>query len=172
MRQRDLEILGGLRSGELAAAVVVVDDEIAVERAADAAPALLAAVRRRVAEEAATQVHEVDVRLGAPPSPAPVGLRGPPAQSGVLDREDVLGNALVQLDVVGDPVAVGTAVRVGEWRGVAPPLDPVHTEVRGAGGGSGRLRRRVGAALGIVAAGWPGEDTVGPPLLGSAQRGV
>ena len=81
MGEGDLEVVDRLRPGELEGVVVVVEDEVAVQAARQAVLCVgLAAVGRRVAEEAAADLGEVDVGLAVGAALVPVGARVAPAE--------------------------------------------------------------------------------------------
>ena len=80
MGEGHLQVLERLRPRELEGAVVVVEDEVAVQPPRDPVPfGRLAAVRRRVAEQSAADLGEVDVGLAAAAAAAAVaaGSRQP-----------------------------------------------------------------------------------------------
>ncbi len=129
--ERHLEVIDRLRAGELEGAVVVVDDQVAVEPARDPALLALAAVRRRVAEQGTADLGEVDVGPAVAAATAfAVALRLTPAELPVLDRVHVFGDLADCLDEVGDAVVIG----VSEARGVEALGHPVDAEVIAAGG--------------------------------------
>src|SRR5205085_1926532 len=91
----DLQILERLRPRELEGVVVVVEDEVAVQMARQPfTGAGLSAVGRRVAEEAAADLGEVDVGLADAAAHAPVRAWVPPTELLVLDVMDVFGDFL------------------------------------------------------------------------------
>ena len=115
MGEGDLEVVQRLRPRELEGFVVVVEDEVAVQAAGQAMLGVgLAAVGRRVAEEAAADLREVDVGLAVGAALVPVRARVAPAQPDVLDFVDVFGDLLDLLDEVGNAVAVFDPVAVGQ----------------------------------------------------------
>ena len=124
----------------------------------------LAAVGRRVAEEAAADLGEVDVGLAVGAALVPVRARVAPAQLDVLDFVDVFGDLLDLLDEVGDAVAVFDPVAVGQLGRVPALGDPVDAEMRRAGGRLGRLGNRVGVAIGVRVVGGPGQPAPGMPI--------
>ncbi len=139
-------------AGVLEGVVVVVEDEVAVQPPRQPTGlGLLVAVGRRVAEQLASQVLQVDVGLAVSAPSAAVGERLAPAELAVLDRVDVPGDAQHQLDVVGHAVAVFDPVVVGERRRVEALGDPVDAEAAGAGG-------RAAAPRGRCRSGAPGRD--------------
>ena len=130
-----LEVVARFGARELEGAVVVVEDQVAVQVDRLAAVDGLAAVGGGVAEELATDLGEVDVGLAVAAADGPVGERLLPAELAVLDVVDVFGDRQHPFDVVGDPVAVG----VLEVRRVEALVDPVDAEVGVAGGRVGCL---------------------------------
>ncbi len=157
----------GCRAGELERVVVVVEDEVAVQAARQSVRLRrLAAVGRRVAEEGAADLVEVDVGLAPAAALAAVGLGVAPAELAVLDRVDVLGDRLDRLDEVGDAVAV----RRRSSEGASSPSATQWTQKWGVQAGErGASGTRVGVAVGVGVVGGSRRGRAEDPLIAGAR---